>query len=100
MKTYTKLTDDLTLVELEHNGKTIQFVNGVIQMPTKNRFIPGRSPMSGDLMLIIEDYAWWVQNQTALEENIKSYNGRVRQTGMIINFDNDQDRTLFMLKWQ
>ena len=50
-------------------------------------------------MLIIEDYAWWVQNQAELEASIESFEGRVRQQGMVINFDNVEDRTIFLLKW-
>jgi hypothetical protein len=65
----------------------------------KNRFVAGYSPLDRQLMLIIEDYAWWVQNQPALEESIRSFEGRVRQQGMVINFDNVEDRTMFMLKW-
>ena len=65
----------------------------------KNRFIPGYNPLDRQVMLIIEDYAWWVQNQAALEESIRSFEGRVRQQGMVINFDNVEDRTMFMLRW-
>lgn len=65
----------------------------------KNRFVAGYSPLNRQVMLIIEDYAWWVQNQTELEESIRSFNGRVRQQGMIINFDSVEDRTIFLLKW-
>ena len=65
----------------------------------KNRFVPGYSPLNGQVMLIIEDYAWWVQNQTALEDSIQSFEGRVRQQGMVINFDSVEDRTMFMLRW-
>ena len=65
----------------------------------KNRFVPGYNPLSQQVMLIIEDYAWWVQNQTALEQSIQSFEGRVRQQGMVINFDSVEDRTMFMLRW-
>ena len=65
----------------------------------KNRFVAGYSPLDRQVMLIIEDYAWWVQNQSALEESIRSFEGRVRQQGMVINFDNIEDRTMFMLRW-
>jgi hypothetical protein len=65
----------------------------------KNRFVAGYSPLNKQVMLIIEDYAWWVQNQTALEESIRSFDGRVKQQGMIINFDSVEDRTMFMLRW-
>ena len=50
-------------------------------------------------MLIIEDYAFWVANQDALEESIRSFEGRVRQQGMIIHFDSIEDRTMFLLRW-
>ena len=65
----------------------------------KNRFVAGYSPLDRQVMLIIEDYAWWVQNQVALEESSRSFEGRVRQQGMVINFDNKEDRTMFMLRW-
>jgi hypothetical protein len=65
----------------------------------KNRFVAGYSPLDRQVMLIIEDYAWWVQNQDALEESIRSFEGRVRQQGMVINFDSVEDRTMFMLRW-
>jgi hypothetical protein len=65
----------------------------------KNRFVAGYSPLTKQVMLIIEDYAFWVENQAALEASIESFEGRVRQQGMIINFDSVEDRTMFMLRW-
>ncbi|CAB4137989.1 hypothetical protein UFOVP328_182 [uncultured Caudovirales phage] len=65
----------------------------------KNRFVAGYSPLNKQVMLIIEDYAFWVENQDALEASIESFEGRVRQQGMIINFDNVEDRTMFLLRW-
>jgi hypothetical protein len=65
----------------------------------KNRFVAGYSPLNRQVMLIIEDYAWWVQNRAELEVSIKSFEGRVRQQGMVINFDSVEDRTIFLLKW-
>jgi hypothetical protein len=65
----------------------------------KNRFVAGYSPSDRQVMLIIEDYAWWIQNQDALEESIRSFKGRVRQQGMVINFDSVEDRTMFLLRW-
>jgi hypothetical protein len=65
----------------------------------KNRFVAGYSPLNKQVMLIIEDYAFWVENQDELEASIQSFEGRVRQQGMIINFDSVEDRTMFMLRW-
>jgi hypothetical protein len=67
----------------------------------KNRFVMGRSPMSRDVMLIIEDYAWWVQNEQEITMwmNDNLPRGRDHQQGMILTFDNDQQRLMFMLRW-
>jgi hypothetical protein len=65
----------------------------------KNRFVAGYSPLNKQVMLIIEDYAFWIENQAELEASIKSFKGRVRQQGMIINFDSVEDRTMFLLRW-
>jgi hypothetical protein len=61
----------------------------------------GRSPMSKDVLLIIEDYAWWVQNDKEIvmwmDDNLPR--GRDHQQGMVITFDNEQQRLMFMLRW-
>jgi hypothetical protein len=67
----------------------------------KNRFVMGRSPMSRDVLLIIEDYAWWVQNDKEIvmwmDDNLPR--GRNHQQGMVLTFDNEQQRLMFMLRW-
>jgi len=67
----------------------------------KNRFIPGYSPLSRQMMLIIEDYVWWTQNEQEIrgwmDDNLPG--GREHHQGMIINFDNEQQRLMFMLRW-
>ena len=67
----------------------------------KNRFILGRSPLTSDVMLIIADYAYWVENQTAIEQWMRDTlpRGLAHQTGMIVTFDNEEQRTWFMLRW-
>ena len=67
----------------------------------KNRFVMGRSPMSRDVMLIIEDYAWWVQNNKEIVEWMDNnlQRGRNHQQGMVLTFDTDQQRMMFMLRW-
>ena len=67
----------------------------------KNRFVAARSPMNRDVMLFIEDYAWWVQNEKDIvmwmDDNLPR--GREQQQGMVISFDNEQQRLMFMLRW-
>lgn len=99
-KTYKRITDTLEQVTVEHaNGEKLTFLNGVIQLPTGGKFLAAQGPMSGELMLIIEDYVHWVQNQTAIEAWIDQFGGGIRQQGMVIHFDHDSDRTAFMLRW-
>ena len=61
----------------------------------------GRSPMSKDVLLIIEDYTWWVQNDKEIvmwmDDNLPR--GRNHQQGMVLTFDNEQQRLMFMLRW-
>lgn len=67
----------------------------------KNRFVPGYSPLNRQVMLIIEDYAWWVQNDKDIMEWMDNNlpRGRSHQQGMVINFDNNEQRAWFLLKW-
>ena len=98
-KTHKQITDTLDLVTVEHNGQELTFLNGVIQMTAGGRFIAAKSPINGQLSLIIEDYVHWTQNQTAIEQWIADHGTGIRQEGMMIYFDNDADRTMFLLRW-
>ena len=98
-KTRKQITPDLDLVTVEHNGQEITFLNGVIQMTTGGKFIASRSALDGQLSLIIEDYVHWVQNQTDIETWMEQYGSGIRQQGMMLYFDNDSDRTMFLLRW-
>jgi hypothetical protein len=55
--------------------------------------------MSGELMLIIEDYNYWVQNQNAIEAWITDHGSSIIQEGMVVHFEHDSDRTMFLLRW-
>ena len=98
-KTNNILPDGNKLLTIEHNGQELTFLNGVIQMRIGSKFIPAKSPVDGELMLIIEDYVHWVQNQTEIEAWIVEYGSGVRQEGMVLHFEHDADRTLFLLRW-
>ena len=100
-KTITELKEDLVLVEVEHNGQTLKFLNGVLHMDSKNRFIAARSPIDGDYLLIIEDYAWWHVNHYDITDWMRENlpRGEEHCAGMVIHFDNDSQRNWFMLKW-
>ena len=67
----------------------------------KNRFVPGYSPLNRQVMLIIEDFAWWAQNDKDITEWMDANlpRGREHQQGMVINFDNNEQRAWFLLRW-
>jgi hypothetical protein len=50
---------------------------------------------------MIKDFVWWTNNEREIlnwmESNLP--NGIDHQQGMIITFDTEQDRTLFLLRW-
>ena len=66
------------------------------------RFVGGYSPVSKQQMLMIADYRWWINNESAilkwLDANLPR--GRDHQTGMIVSFDSEQDLLMFTLRWQ
>jgi hypothetical protein len=52
-------------------------------------------------MLIIEDYAWWHVNHYDVTDWMREHlpRGEDHQAGMIVTFDNEEQRTWFMLRW-
>lgn len=100
-KTVTELSKDLALVEVKNKGQTLRFLNGVMHMDTKNRFIPARSPIDGDYLLIIEDYAWWHVNHYDITDWMREHlpRGEDHCSGMVVHFDNEEQRTWFLLRW-
>jgi hypothetical protein len=67
----------------------------------KNRFVAAQNPMSRDAILWIEDYNWWTQNEKDIVLWMDDHlpRGRDHQQGIVITFDNEQQRLMFMLRW-
>ena len=67
----------------------------------KNRFVLGRSPVNGDILLIIEDFTWFsihnVEIVDWMQDNLPR--GANHQQGMVLTFDNEQQRSWFLLRW-
>lgn len=76
----------------------------VIDMSTVHhqRFIPAHSPASNAQLVMIADYMWWANNETAILEWMDTNlpRGRDHQMGMVITLDTEQDLMMFMLRWQ
>lgn len=98
-KTYQQLTPTLEQITVEHNGQELTFLNGVIQVSTGGRFIAATSPVDQDLLLIIEDYTWWHLNREELVQWIEDSNGAIVHRGMVLHFDTEEDRVMFLLRW-
>jgi len=63
------------------------------------KFIAARGPIHGSHMLIISDYAHWIQNEKAIQSWIEQFGSGIRHEGMTLTFDHDADRTAFLLRW-
>ena len=99
-KTRKQITDTLDQVTvIDDSGEELTFLNGVIQMQTSGKFIAATSPIDKNLLLIIENYAFWHVNQVEIEKWIADSNGAITQKGMVIHFNNEEDRTMFLLRW-
>lgn len=89
--------DQITVVD--DNGEELTFLNGVVQMTRGGRFIAATSPIDGQLSLIIEDYVYYVQHIKEIEAWMETCDSPIKQSGMVISFENDADRTVFLLRW-
>jgi hypothetical protein len=99
-KTYSQITPDLNQVIVEHDdGTRLSFLNRVLQMETNEKFMAARGPVHGSCLLIIVDYAYYHVNSPEISDWIRQFDGAVRQEGMVITFDDDADRTAFVLRW-
>jgi hypothetical protein len=51
--------------------------------------------------LLISDYDWWQQNEGEILEWMEKClpRGREHRQGMVIEFDDNQDRVNFLLRW-
>jgi hypothetical protein len=55
----------------------------------------------GDLILIISDYYWWDSHEREILNWMLEHlpRGIDHQQGMVITFDSESDRVLFLLRW-
>ena len=49
--------------------------------------------------VVIADFAWWLGNEDLVREWCLDNNIRTQQQGMVIQFDDDESFTMFMLRW-
>jgi len=51
----------------------------------------------GPNLILLSDYVFWSSNYAALEEWCERYGGTI--AGMTVNFDNQQEVAMFILRW-
>lgn len=72
--------------------------------PKNNRFLV-TGPFDDEMphyYIIIIDYTWWQQNETAIYQwmNACLPRGHSHQQGMVIVIENEYDVSNFLLRWQ
>lgn len=68
----------------------------------EKRFQLASSPAGeGSHLLMIVDYMWWTDNERAILNwmNDNLPRGIEHQQGMVITFDTDKQRMMFLLRW-
>ena len=65
----------------------------------KNRFVAYTLHHRAGLM--IEDYTWWTNNEREILNWMAEHlpRGIEHQQGMTVEFDTDQERMMFLLRW-
>lgn len=66
--------------------------------PTK-RFRLAASPMGKRLLLIIQDYNWWTENEREILAWLADNLPTGQHQDWIIGFHSNKDRAVFLSKW-
>ena len=71
-------------------------------MKPTSRFFPVFSPLEGGSpVLMIQDYRWWTDNEREILNWMVANlpRGIEHQQGMVLTFDDDKQRMMFLLRW-
>jgi hypothetical protein len=94
---------DIRIVMGRQSGKSVfyQLYREFMNKPAKRFQVAG--PVDGvtSHLLVIEDYMWWTTNEREILNWMANNlpRGIDHQQGMIITFDSEQDRMMFLLRW-
>ena len=66
-----------------------------------SRFIVAPNLLNYKSFVMIEDYQWWAANEREILNWMAEHlpRGIEHQQGMTVEFDTDQDRMMFLLRW-
>lgn len=99
----TRIDKDATIILARQSGRSdwYRLFQQFMNQPKKRFQVAG--PVEGitSHLLVIEDYMWWTDNERAIlnwmADNLPR--GIEHQQGMILTFDTEQDRMMFLLRW-
>jgi hypothetical protein len=100
---YSQGTEQFFMMAGRQVGKSTWYAlyNQFMNKPAKRFQVAPQVDGITSHLLLIEDYMWWTDNEREIlnwmADNLP--NGIDHQQGMIITFDNDQDRMMFLLRW-
>lgn len=98
-----KKGSEMTMSMGRQTGKSIfhQLYKEFMNKPAKRFQVAGQIDGITSHLLVIEDYMWWTANEREILNWMANNlpNGIDHQQGMIITFDTDQDRMMFLLRW-
>ena len=66
-----------------------------------NRFVVAPDPLHYKTYVMIQDYQWWANNEREILNWMVAHlpRGIEHQQGMTVEFDTEQDRMMFLLRW-
>jgi hypothetical protein len=70
-----------------------------MEHPMNNRFVP--AVMNFVPSLMINDWAWWEENEREIYNWMgeRLPRGIEHQQGIVLSFDDEQQRMMFLLRW-
>jgi hypothetical protein len=100
-KTEWRIRDDLKLVRVIQNDETFVFLNGTLVEKLQNRFIVVPGVIDYKYCVVIENYNWWHKNHFDITDWMREHlpRGEQHAQGMVIEFDTEQQRDWFLLRW-
>lgn len=100
-KTEWQISDDLKLVRVVQNDETFVFLNGTLVENLKNKFIVVPNLVNYKYCVVIEDYSWWHDHHYDVTEWMEKNlpRGERHAQGMVLDFDTEQQRDWFLLRW-
>ena len=101
---HTKLCWEILVEELQGDriGQVYKEANTAYKMLKEKgiKFVDARVNQFGNPMLLITDFIFWYENEEQIFDWCTESRVQCTLTGMIIEFESQEDKMMFMLRWQ